>query len=257
MSRLRSHEHVTDLHDFHGRLPSGGADDRLLARPGGRRVAIIEDNVRFRTTMETFVRAMPGFAFVASYGRADTALRELDEALSGGGGPPWDLVLMDLELPDLGGIAATRRLKAAAPAVFVVVLTVFEDAATILEAISAGADGYLVKRVNAHDLRMQLAAIITNGAPMTPGVARTLLTFVRESTSAAPVSQPGPTRFDLTAREQDVLRCIVRGRSYQQTATDLEISLETVRTHIRHLYRKLQVHSVAEAVGLAIRKRLI
>ncbi len=223
-----------------------------------RRVAIVEDNARFRATMETFVRELPGFELAASYGRADTALRDLDEALAGNGALPWDLVLMDLELPDLDGIAATRRLKAAAPALLVVVLTVFEDAATILEAISAGADGYLVKRINARDLRLQLAGIIRDGAPMTPGVARTLLTFVRESTGGAPAAaDPGPTRLDLTAREQDVLRCIVRGRSYQQTADDLAISLETVRTHIRHLYRKLRVHSVAEAVGLAIRRRLI
>lgn len=228
-----------------------------MTRPRARRVAIVEDNPRFRATMETFVRELPGFALAASYGRADAALRDLEGAVAAGGSPPWDLVLMDLELPGLHGIAATRRFKAAAPALLVVVLTVFEDEATILEAISAGADGYLVKRINARDLRLQLAAIIQDGAPMTPGVARTLLTFVRASAGGAPSSNQGPTRLDLTAREQDVLRCIVRGRSYQQTAADLEIGVETVRTHIRSLYRKLQVHSVAEAVGLAIRKRLI
>ncbi len=114
-----------------------------------------------------------------------------------------------------------------------------------------------MKRINAQDLRRQLAPILQDGAPLTPGVARTLLTFVRESASQPAVPDRGPTKLDLTAREQDVLRCIVRGRSYQQAADDLEISVETVRTHIRNLYRKLQVHSVAEAVGLAIRKRLI
>jgi DNA-binding CsgD family transcriptional regulator len=92
---------------------------------------------------------------------------------------------------------------------------------------------------------------------MTPGVARTLLTFVREGAAAGHPTDPAPTRLDLTAREQDVLRCIVHGRSYQQTAEDLGVGLETVRTHIRNLYRKLQVHTVAEAVALAIRKKLI
>jgi len=221
------------------------------------RVAIVEDNARFRATLEIFVGELPGFALAVSYGRADTALGDLEAALAGGHESPWDLVLMDLELPGLGGIEATLRLKTAAPDVLVVVLTVFEDAATILAAISAGADGYLVKRINARDLRLQLAAIIHDGAPMTPGVARTLLTFVRAGTGRVVPGDPGPTRLDLTDREQDVLRCIVRGRSYQQTAADLEIGVETVRTHIRNLYRKLQVHSVAEAVGLAIRKRLI
>jgi DNA-binding NarL/FixJ family response regulator len=228
-----------------------------MTHPLPRRVAIIDDNARFRTTIETFVRELPDFVLAASYGRADSALRDLEEALAAEAGLPWDLVLMDLEMPHVSGIEATRRIKAAAAEVLVVVLTVFEDTATILEAISAGADGYLVKRVSAVDLRLQLAAIIQDGAPMTPGVARTLLTFVRESAGARHESETEPTRLDLTAREQEVLRCIVRGRSYQQTAGDLAISIETVRTHIRNLYRKLQVHSVAEAVGLAIRKRLI
>jgi DNA-binding NarL/FixJ family response regulator len=207
--------------------------------------------------METFVRDLPGFALAASYGRAEAALRHLEDTLTSGDGPPWDLVLMDLELPGLDGMAATRRLRAMAPAVSVVVLTVFEDAATVLEAICAGADGYLVKRSSAPTLRLQLASIVEEGAPMTPGVARTLLTFVREGSDGGASGGSRPTRLDLTAREQDVLRCIVRGRSYRQAAEDLAISLETVRTHIRHLYRKLQVHTVAEAVGLAIRKRLI
>jgi DNA-binding NarL/FixJ family response regulator len=222
-----------------------------------RRVAIVEDNARFRATMETFVRAVPGFALAASYGRADAALRDLEDALTNRGGPPWDLVLMDLELPGLDGVAATRRLKAIAPTLSIVVLTVFEDAATVLEAICAGADGYLVKRTSALTLRQQLTSIVEEGAPMTPGVARTLLTFVREGSDGGVDHHPGPTRLDLTVREQDVLRCIVRGRSYRHAAEDLGISLETVRTHIRHLYRKLQVHTVAEAVGLAIRRRLI
>jgi DNA-binding NarL/FixJ family response regulator len=222
-----------------------------------RRIAIVDDNARFRGTMETFVRDLPGFTLAASYACADTALRDLDDALMRCDVPPWDLILMDLELPGVNGVAATRRVKAIAPGISVVVLTVFEDAATVLEAICAGADGYLVKRTSAPTLRLQLTSIVEEGAPMTPGVARTLLTFVREGSDGSVQGEAGPTRLDLTAREQDVLRCIVRGRSYRQTADELAIGLETVRTHIRHLYRKLQVHTVAEAVGLAIRRRLI
>jgi DNA-binding NarL/FixJ family response regulator len=221
------------------------------------RVAIVEDNARFRATMEKFVDHLDGFSLAGSYGSAGEALRACEQDMVSRGAPPWDLVLMDLELPQISGIEATRRLKALAPEVFVVVLTVFEDPATILEAISAGADGYLVKRSSAPELRLQLNAIVQDGAPMTPGVARTLLAFVREGIAGMPTLAEGPTRLDLTAREQDVLRCIVRGRSYQQAADQLGISLETVRTHIRNLYRKLQVHTVAEAVGLAIRKKLI
>jgi len=230
-----------------------------MTTPDRLRVAIVEDNPRFRSTLERFVSELPQFSVAESYGRADRAIADLERAIAAGEPLPWDLALMDLELPRLNGIEATRRIKAIAPAVSVVVLTVFEDPATILEAISAGADGYLVKRATAPELRSQLAAIVRDGAPLTPGVARTLLTFVRETTGppAGRPAEPAPSRLDLTEREQDVLRCIVRGRSYQQAADELGIAFETVRTHVRHLYRKLQVHTVAEAVSLAIRKKLI
>jgi DNA-binding NarL/FixJ family response regulator len=217
------------------------------------RVALVEDNIGFRRTMATFLDHLDGFRPVAEFGTAEEALRAIDDPA------PWDLVLMDLHLPGaLQGIDATRQLKARAPDVKVVVLTVFEDPATVIEAISAGADGYLVKRSTAAELRAQLSAIVAGGAPLTPGVARTLMAVVRDL-SPAPASSEGegPQPFDLTEREQDVLRCIVNGRSYQQAADDLGIGVDTVRTHIRNLYRKLQVHSVAEAVSIAIRRRLL
>lgn len=220
------------------------------------RVAIVDDNPRFRATMEKFVQVLPGFSFSAAFGTAGEALDLVERGIANTGTPPWDLVLMDLELPRISGIDATRRMKALAPGLFVVVLTVFEDPATILEAIAAGADGYLVKRSSAPQLRTQLNAIVQDGAPMTPGVARTVLAFVRERTTAAHTGGTA-TRLNLTSREQDVLRCIVRGRSYQQTADDLGVGIETVRSHVRNLYRKLQVRNVAEAVALAIRKKLI
>jgi len=220
-----------------------------MSRP--LRVALVEDNAGFRRTMVTFLGSLDGFHPVAEFGTAE-------EALDACGDPaPWDLVLMDLHLQGaLQGVDATRRLKAIAPGVKVVVLTVFEDPATVIEAISAGADGYLVKRSSAAELRAQLSAIVAGGAPLTPGVARTLMAVVRDL-SPAPAAAEGPQRLDLTAREQDVLRCIVNGRSYQQAADDLDIGVDTVRTHIRSLYRKLQVHSVAEAVSIAIRRRLL
>lgn len=218
------------------------------------RVALVEDNDGFRRTMTTFLENLPEFTPVAGYATAEDAIDAYRRATA----PPWDLVLMDLHLPgSLHGIEATRRLKAFAPDVRVVVLTVFEDPATVIEAISAGADGYLVKRSSAAELHAQLRAIVGGGAPLTPGVARTLLAVVRDLSPGSAHGPNGPQRFDLTAREQDVLRCIVRGRTYQQAADDLDIGVDTVRTHIRNLYRKLQVHSVAEAVSIAIRQRLL
>ncbi|HSK18900.1 MAG TPA: response regulator transcription factor [Longimicrobiales bacterium] len=170
----------------------------------------------------------------------------------------WDLVLMDIDLPGMNGIACTRQIKQRRPNTAVVVLTVFEERATIVEAICAGADGYLLKRTTAAELLSQLRAIAQGGAPISAGVARTVLDLVRRL--GPPVPGNGAARagsFELTERELDVLRCLVQGMSYKRTAQQLDISLDTVRSHIRSVYSKLQVHSVAEAVSRALREGIV
>ncbi len=165
---------------------------------------------------------------------------------------------MDLELPGISGIEATKELKARLPELSIVVLTVFEDPVTIVKAIIAGADGYLLKKTPAVELLSQLRMIAADGAPLTAGVARTLLALVRKSPSLATSEATGaPTRLDLTNREQEVLQCLVRGLSYKQAAEQLEVGVETIRTHIRAIYKKLQVHNAAEAVARAIREKLV
>lgn len=221
-------------------------------------VAIIEDDPRYRSSLETLFTHAPGFSLAASFGSPRRALDEVDRLTESGQRPVWKLVLMDLELPGISGINATRELKARLPELSIVVLTVFEDPATIVEAIVAGADGYLLKKTPATELLSHLRMIAGGGAPLTAGVARTLLSLVRES--RPPVSPAGagsPTRLDLTGREQEVLQCLVRGLSYKQAADDLEMGVETVRTHIRSIYKKLHVHNAAEAVARALREKLV
>lgn len=226
------------------------------------KVAVVEDNPRYRQSLETLFAHAPGFALAASFGSADAALDEVEQAARWGREIGWGILLMDLDLPGTNGIEGTRRLKAHFPELPVVVLTVFEEPATILEAISAGADGYLLKKANAHELLSQLRMIAAGGAPLTAGVARTVLALLRaqgaqKTPARAAAPRGAPARLDLTEREQEVLRCLVRGLAYKQAAEHLGISLDTVRTHIRAVYKKLQVHSVAEAVARAVRDRLV
>lgn len=220
------------------------------------RVAVIEDDSRYRHSLELLFGGAGGFALAASYAAADGALADLRRTLASGRQPGWDLVLLDLDLPGLTGIDAARIIKDLCPGLPIVVLTVFEEPATILRAICAGADGYLLKKISAPELLSQLRAIAAGGAPLTPAVARTVLGLVRDPVPA-PSRGRTPARLDLSPREQDVLRALVRGASYKQAADALGISLDTVRTHVRGIYGKLQVHSVAEAVARAIRDGLV
>jgi DNA-binding NarL/FixJ family response regulator len=221
-------------------------------------VVVIEDDPRYRQGLAALFAHADGFRLVASFGSATEALRHLGEGNARGRNPAWELALMDLELPALNGIEATRLLKRMLPGLLVVVVTVFEEPATILEAICAGADGYLLKKTPPQELLAQLRVVADGGAPLTSGVARTVLQLVREPRPASgPAAAESAGELLLTDRERDVLRGLVQGLAYKQVADQLGISLDTVRTHIRGMYRKLQVHSVAEAVSRAVRERLV
>ncbi|MFW6078073.1 MAG: response regulator [Gemmatimonadota bacterium] len=221
-------------------------------------VVAIEDDRRYRASLETLFGHAPDFTLIASFDSAVDAVERADDGAPGGPIPRWDLVLVDLELPSMHGIEAIRRLKAALPQTAVVALTVFEEPKTVLEAICAGADGYLVKRTAPDDLLAELRVVMRGGAPLSSGVARTVLNLLRGS-SDAPDGEGGasPARLDLTDRQREVLRCLVQGMSYRRAARHLGISVETVRSHVKRIYAKLQVHSAAQAVSKAIRERLI
>lgn len=226
-------------------------------------VVIVEDDARYRESLSFLLALDPRFRLRATHGSALTAIDAIDAGDASdppGTRPAWDLVLMDLDLPGLNGIEATRRVKKRLPAVLVVVLTVFEEPARILEAICAGADGYLLKRTPPRELLEQLGVVADGGAPLTAGVARTVLDLIRDRPGAPGRPETGaplPGGPALSQREREVLRGLVDGLAYKQVADHLDLSIDTVRTHVRGLYRKLQVHSVAEAVVRALRDGLV
>ena len=212
------------------------------------RAVVIEDDPRYRASLEILLRHAPGFTLGDSFGapaHAFAAVERLD------GAPAWDLAVMDLELPGMNGIEATRRLKSSLPGIKVVVLTVFEEPRLIVEAICAGADGYMLKRTPAAELVDGLLSIASGGSPLTPGVARVVLDLIR---TAAP---PRPDPIELSEQELRVLRCMARGLVYKQVADELSISINTVRTYVRRVYKKLQTHTASEAVTKALRAGLI
>jgi DNA-binding NarL/FixJ family response regulator len=217
----------------------------------------VEDDSRYRSSLEVLLRHSADFVLEESFAQPAAALERLALSATGTGSPPeWDLVLMDLDMPGMSGVECTRHIKAALPNVPLVVLTVFEDRANILAAICAGADGYLLKRTPADGLLLQLRAVLAGGSPLSAGVAKTVLDAVRQVNAATGTSAT-PGGVELTEREREVLACLVRGMSYKAVARSLGISIDTVRSHIRGVYGKLQVHSVAAAVSRAVREGLV
>ena len=219
------------------------------------RTIAIDDDARYRTSLEILLEHAPEFDLVRAFASPFDALGALEASIRIGSARPWDLVLMDLNLPLLSGIECTRRMKALLSDLTIVVLTVHDQEASILEAICAGADGYLVKHTPADLLLSRLREVMEGGSPLSAGVARTVLDLVREIGSTG--GGRGPASLSLTPREQDVLRCLVRGMTYGGAAADLDVSIDTVRSHVRSIYGKLQVHTVAGAVSRALRERLV
>jgi DNA-binding NarL/FixJ family response regulator len=217
------------------------------------RTVLVEDDRVYRSALRQILDHQPPFRCAAEYDHAAQVLRALDRPR-----PPWDLVLMDLHLPDGSGIDATREIKQAVPDLPVVVVTVFDEPATILSAICAGADGYVLKSTPLDEMIDLLSGVLRGGSSVTPEVARTVLALVREATpSTAARSLESDLRLVLSQREQDVLREIARGQQAKQIAADLEISVHTVRTYVRRIYEKLHVATLPEAVAAAIRAGLV
>lgn len=165
-----------------------------------------------------------------------------------------DVVLMDIQMPVMDGIAATAALKAKHPQIKVVMATVFDDEENIFNAILAGADGYLMKDEPPQVLHRALEEVMEGGAPMSPAIARKALLLLRKTPAMPAPTQPD---HDLSEREIELLEQLSKGLRYEQIGQNLHISTGTVRKHIEHIYRKLQVHNKMEAVEAARKKGVI
>jgi DNA-binding NarL/FixJ family response regulator len=161
-----------------------------------------------------------------------------------------DIILMDIDMPGSTGIDAVAKIRKAGWQTPIMMLTVFDDNQHVFDAICAGASGYLLKKHLSAKLYDSIEELRTGGAPMSPSIARMVVSSMHKKTA-----QVNP--YGLTARETDVLTSLSKGNSYKLIASEFNISIDTVRTHIKNVYEKLQVHSQAEAVAKAIHEKLI
>jgi len=167
-----------------------------------------------------------------------------------------DLILMDIEMPIMNGVEATEKVKQKYPQIKIIMLTVFDNDEHIFNAIKAGADGYLLKEINAKALHNGIIETLNGGAAMNPSIALKTLKLLRDPSKIENVKTP-LEEIKLTSREIDVLEQLSKGLSYNAIADNLVLSTGTIRKHIENIYRKLQVHNKLEAVQKARKNNLI
>lgn len=210
------------------------------------RVAIFEDNKHLRETFELLLNHTEGFRCSGAWADCRNIITNLEIY-------PSDIVLMDIEMPGMNGIAATKLIKDHFPKINILIQTVFFEDEYIFNAICAGASGYILKSTTPDGYIEAIRDVQAGGSPMTPGIARRVLELFKTNLQPANPEQD----YDLTTQEKKVLKLLVDGKSYKLIAQELFISVDTVKTHIRNIYAKLQVHSGTEAVSLALRDKLV
>lgn len=203
-----------------------------------------DDNNHLREGMVFLIQATPDLDLVGSFKDCNLLEKQIPQLKP-------DVVLMDIDLPGRNGIEAVKIVKELNPLIQVLMLTVFEDEAKIFDAIRNGASGYLLKNTAPSEIIEAIFDIFKGGSPMTASVARKVLLFFQQQKTITKAD------YKLSIRELDILKSLVKGNSYKLIADELFISIDTVRTHIRHIYEKLQVNSKTEAVLKAIKEGLI
>lgn len=204
-----------------------------------KKLLLVEDDDIIRLGFTTFLNNSEGYRVVSAYNNAEDAIKniKIDDA---------DICLMDIELPGMNGIEAISRLKQLKPEMLVVVVSVYENDELVFKALCEGASGYLTKNVPASKLIDYLKELENGGAPMSTNIARMVVSSFHRN-----------RQTPLSPRELEVLELLSTGKSYSNIATLLCVDKETIRSHIKNIYLKLEVHSKAEAIEIAKKKKYI
>ncbi len=209
-------------------------------------VAIVEDNDTIREGLAALINGTAGYSCVGAFGDCESFLAKLPSL-------KVDVSLMDIGLPGMNGIDGVTKAKQIKPNLNILMLTIYEESQVVFKALCAGACGYLVKKTPPLRLLESIKDAFEGGSPMSSQIARQVITVFQQNTGF----KDDNNESDLSEREREVLVSLAEGNNYNEIANRLFISVDTVRHHIRNIYKKLHVHSQSEAVAKAIRKGLI
>jgi DNA-binding NarL/FixJ family response regulator len=206
-------------------------------------ILLYDDNEVLRESIRLLIESDGTATVQATMPNAETVEADLDMFSP-------DVILMDIDMPGVNGVEAVKRIRKINQEIPIIMITVFEDNENIFNALCAGASGYILKKSIDKELTSAITMVLAGGAPMTGIVAKKVLTML-------PQKQQDQEKTNLTSKESSILQFLVNGYSYKMIAADLQISIDTVRFHIKKIYDKLHVHSATEAVSKAIRDRLV
>lgn len=204
-------------------------------------VVIVEDNRIINNSLASLLDRSKGFACVGAFMDCESMLKKVKEL-------DPDILLMDIKLPGMNGIEGVKIVKGILPDLNILMLTVHEENDLIFDALVAGACGYLVKKTHPERLLEAIKDAHEGGAPMSSHIARKVTQFFQNKNTVKEESNL------LTNREKEILKELITGKTYYSIAMTLDLSKDTVRFHIKRIYKKLHVHSQAEAVAIAIKK---
>jgi len=200
------------------------------------KVVIYEDDIPFRETLSILINGTTGYELKGAYENCNNIADQLRKLKP-------DVVLMDISMQGTDGLEGLRIMRGCAPETLVIMLTVFDDNENIFQAICNGANGYLLKKTPPSKILDAIQEVYDGGAPITSNIARKILQlFPKTPARSAELDK-------LSTREQEILQLLMKGYSYKMIAAEISIALETVRTHIKRIYEKLQVHSAPEAIN--------
>lgn len=204
-------------------------------------IGIVEDNKKIRDLIQRYLDMQEEMQCPVAVDTVEEMLEFLEDHQKP------DVILMDIQLPGMSGIKGMEVIKSKYPEIEIIMLTVYHDSHKIFDSLKAGASGYLLKHTSLPEIKKSIENLMKGGAPMSPQIARKVISHFNEET---------PKKNEdsmLTNREQDIVNGLVDGLSYKMIADRFDISIDTVRAHIRNIYKKLHVNSKAEVIAKSLR----
>lgn len=208
------------------------------------KILIYEDNPQYREGLSLLINGTEGFEVLAAFRNCTNVIDEVEAFRP-------DIVLMDIDMPQVSGIEGLKLLRTVNVDVKVLMLTVFDDNKNIFEALKNGANGYILKKTQPAKLLQYIEEAQSGGGPMSSSIAAQVLTMFSQ------IQRPPQDTFQLSEREKEVLQFLVNGYSYKMISADMFISIDTVRSHIKKIYEKLHVNSKSEAVAKAFKNKIV